>query len=194
MTPVRFFLPALALVVSACSGSPGRGDDGGADAGLGGWDYQRIWSNAAAATAGDPCVPPTSEPYFNVSVAQDWYEVSPGASYDIPFTGWSTGPRDNWQVLTYLSNGSPAVLAYDGGAFWGTSSELGTFAADAGCLPRFAMNNGGGGLLTVELPETTSSGDYAVLSIHSFEDDPTTCYPFVARDHHHEWLVGVYVP
>jgi hypothetical protein len=157
-----------------------------------GWQYQRIWSNEAAAAGGDPCVPAQAEPYFNVNVPQDWYAVPAGVSQTIPLNGWSASPHDAWLIKTYLDNGSAFFQAQDGG-FWELSSDLGPTQLWPGCLERTGMNNGVGGTLTVDMPAGASSGDWAVFGILSFDEEPN-CYPSPELDDYHRWLVGVYVP
>ncbi|HEX8791508.1 MAG TPA: hypothetical protein VF765_11205 [Polyangiaceae bacterium] len=165
--------------------------DGGPD---GGWEYQRMWSNAAAAKGGDPCVPPASVPYESVSAPQGWYAVPAGGSVDIPLTGWSAEITTTWLVHTGLS------ATKDGGAFGGILDAGVTLVTEAGvgttspCYVREAMNNGVGGVLHVTAPAGATSGDFAIFSVTSFrEKPPPSCYPPITEDNVHFWPVGVYV-
>jgi hypothetical protein len=161
--------------------------------GDGGWDFQRIWSNDSATDGGDPCSPPQAEPYFNVSVPQDWYAGTSGGTVTIPLAGWSIGSRGNWLLDTHLINGSSVFLAQTS-SFWATGSQLGAITLGTACFAYTGMNNGVSGTLTVNIPSAAAAGDWAVLSIDSFEEDPSTWYAPVDRDDYHFWLVGVYLP
>ncbi|MFT3836440.1 MAG: hypothetical protein QM723_05525 [Myxococcaceae bacterium] len=178
-------------VADLCEGTrillPGR------DGGL--LDYSRSWSNAAAVTGGDPCVPPHPDPYFNVSFPLDWYALDAGERAQLPMNGWSTAPRSNWLVRSYLRNGSANLLALGADAgFWSADSTLGSITLDAGCTARTGMNDGVIGALDVDMPAAAHSGDWAVFEVRSFEEDPNLCFPPPDRDAFHFNLVGVYVP
>ncbi len=167
--------------------------DGGPD---GGWEVQRIWSNAAAAAGGDPCVPPAAKPYESVSVPQDWYSVSPGGQVAIPIVGWSAAATSEWLLSVHVAatnDGGPfgaAGTTLDAGLT--TSAGLGTVGT---CSPRYGANNGTTGSLRISAPASAKSGDYVVLSVHSFrEKPPPSCYPPITEDEYHFWLVGVHVP
>jgi hypothetical protein len=161
----------------------------------GGWELQRMWSNAAAATGGDPCVPPAAVPYESVSVPQGWYAVQAGSSVDIPITGWSAAATSEWLVHDTLSGtNDPAVFGgiLDGGVTLTSEAGIGTTAP---CFARYAMNDGVGGVLRVTAPASAASGDYAVFTVTSFrEKPPPSCYPPISEDNTHFWPVGVFVP
>jgi hypothetical protein len=46
----------------------------------------------------------------------------------------------------------------------------------------------------VQVPPDAGHGDFAVFTLASFRDDPTTCYAPLAEDDYHFTMVGVYVP
>ena len=168
----------------------------------GGFLYQRSWSNKAALLGGDPCVPARTEPYFNVSVPEDWYAIAPGQSIDIPFSGWSTAETDDWLVNAGASWGQAS-----GGTSPGGTSALADLAPGAGltlhttlgigtkgkCGPRQGVNNGVHGTLTVTAPAAAKSGDFAVVWIRNFREEPATCNPSPDGDWTHFWPVGVHV-
>jgi hypothetical protein len=160
----------------------------------GGWEFQRIYSNAAAAAGNsDPCVPPYGEPYYSVSVPQDWYPVQPGQSVSIPVNGWSAAATSEWLIYPHVSVTSATgsfVDLLDGGV--NTSSPIGV-GTGGNCLTRWAMNNGVGATVELTASPTAASGDYVVFRMDSFRED-STCYPPVAQDDFHFWPVGVYVP
>lgn len=161
----------------------------------GSWEYQRIWSNQAAALGGDPCVPAVKEPYFNINALQDWYSGAAGSQVVIPFTGWSTAPRGPWLLSMHLKNGSPFFLRFKT-SFWTSTitTQMGLISLGAGCLPFPGINNGQTGTLTVNIPAGAQPGDFAVFTVHSFEEHPSNCSPNLDQDSFHFWLVGVYVP
>jgi hypothetical protein len=90
----------------------------------------------------------------------------------------------------------------DGGAFGAagtildagltTEAGLGTVGT---CFPRYGLYNGTAASLQVTAPAAAKSGDYVVMSLHSFrEKPPPSCYPPITEDEYHFWPVGVYVP
>jgi hypothetical protein len=166
--------------------------DGGPD---GGWELQRMWSNAAAAAGGDPCVPPYGEPYFQVSVPADWYAVAAGASVTIPIRGWSVEATKEWLIHARVATTNDTAVfggIFDGGAV--LTSEAG-IATTGSCYKRFGMNNDTSASLQVTAPAGAAHGDYVVFSLRSFrEKPPPSCYPPITEDDYHFWPVGIYVP
>jgi hypothetical protein len=166
--------------------------DGGPN---GGWEFQRIWSNMAAAAGGDPCVPPYGEPYYSLSAPQDWYGVQAGGTVTIPLVGWSAEATPEWLLhptLTVTATTSSFGGVLDGGVAITSEAGVGTVG---NCFVRYALNNGTGASIQVTAPASAQSGDYVVLSIHSFrEKPPPSCYPPVSEDEYHFWPVGIYVP
>lgn len=166
--------------------------DGGPD---GGWELQRMWSNAAAASGGDPCVPAYDEPYYQFSVPQDWYSVAAGDTVSIPVTGWSAAATTDWLLSPHLASTNDAPVfdtIVDGGVT--VSSELG-IATASGCSPRYGVNDGTSATVRVTAPATAQHGDYVVIGLHALrEKPPPSCYPSVSEDEYHFWPVGVYVP
>jgi hypothetical protein len=84
---------------------------------------QRQWSNASAKAGHDPCVPATTDPYFNVSplatekvyadlsayhmgtnVKSMGYHVAVGETRTFPIGFWSDGPTDAWKIKVYEGN------------------------------------------------------------------------------------------
>jgi hypothetical protein len=158
-----------------------------------GYLYQRIFDNQIALDGGDDsCVPLLAAPYFNVTVAQDWYPVSAGQVVVIPFTGWSSGPTANWFIYPAYDQSTAGLVALaDGGLDAGTDLGIGNAAP---CFLRPAMNNGVSGTLTVQIPSTVAPGDWAVFLIRSFPEGGGAdgCETPLADDPHF-WPVGVYV-
>jgi hypothetical protein len=159
----------------------------------GGYTYQRIWSNAAAASGGDPCVPEPSAPYFNTTTGASFYAVKPGGKVTIPFSAWSSAPRDDWYVYPqyaatpYVATPTNAwtIDPSVGAIFSVTASTSGPSQTIDGVAYR-SVNNGGTGALTVMADPSARSGEWTVIRIQSRSADP--------RDPLHSWPVGVYVP
>ena len=142
---------------------------------LGGWTYQRIWSNVAASSGGDPCLPAMSQPYFNTSVAQEWFQIPAGGSMDIPVTAWATGPRADWYVYPLVS---PLSAGFHARIASSKQQMLDGIAYNA-------VNNGESATLTVTAPQAPS-GTHAVIRVWSRTADGT--------DGAHFWLLGVFIP
>ena len=75
----------------------------------GGFYYQRVFSNQAAALGGDPCVPAISTPYFNVTT-NGWYSTTTG-EVSIPISGWSVGTVADWVIATTAGPRTPSLAA-----------------------------------------------------------------------------------
>jgi hypothetical protein len=123
----------------------------------GGHDYiERVFSNAAAATGGDPCVPAVN-PFYSTdaepqgSAPESVPEVAAGSQVVYTLTGWSTAAVPAWNVETAV---------YEG-----------TFTPTVDCSVT-TLNNGLTGTLTVGVPANTASGDYAVIEVGS-EQSPS---------------------
>lgn len=130
----------------------------------GGWEFQRVWSNEAAALGGDPCVPAATDPYFSVGISSGWYTVQPGQSVTVPFTGWSASSTTDWFLNEDMSTstGTFAVSL--------PTSSLGDTEVPPGCGARYAMNAGDTGSVTITAPSTALPGQYAVLRLTSFRE------------------------
>jgi hypothetical protein len=164
--------------------------DGGPE---GGFEYQRMWSNAAAAKGGDPCAPPYDEPYYSVATPMGWYPVTAGGSVTIPVTGWSAGPTGDWLVkAVFSSTNDTAVLGgiTDSGVHLTSDAAI---ESPAGCIARYGLNNGTGAQLQVTAPAAAKSGDFVVLKLYTFRET-SGCYPPLTGDDYHFVPVGVYVP
>jgi hypothetical protein len=140
------------------------------------WTYTQSWSNAQAAAGNSPCVPATTAaPYFAVSTSEDWYEVQPDGSLDIPLVAWSTGPRPDWFLTVdglYLGdNGFDVSVASSKPQALGSNTY-------------YAVNNADQATLTVR---TTGAkpGTYAIIQLRNHSIEPPVS---------HGSLIGVYVP
>ena len=102
----------------------------------------RVWSNTAAATGGDPCIPSAGEAYFNVTVAGGDPTVAAGSTRTFAVTGWSTQPVTWSETLRVTPYGAKAAGA---GALTAELSE-----------PDFT--NGSASVLTISAPMTAPPG------------------------------------
>jgi hypothetical protein len=134
--------------------------------------FQRIWSNRAAAAGGDPCVPALGEPYFNTSVAQDWYTIPIGQTASIPITGWSTGSIGSWGVTAEVEGSVPGFSAI--------------------AQPN-SIGAGDSVTLTVTAPANAASNDFAVILLES-TPPPVGANQQPFTDSAHLAYVGVYIP
>jgi hypothetical protein len=102
-----------------------------------GFTVQRIWSNSAAASGLQPCIPaPTGVPYFNTEAQGPIPLVAPGAASDFQLTGYATDSVPDWNL-----------------------DASHTFGFDTGPqLGRTTLNDGFQTTLTLTVPSGTRSG------------------------------------
>jgi hypothetical protein len=158
---------------------------------VGGWAYQRIWSNAGAASGADPCTPASPDPYESSTTPTDWYTATAGAPVTIPLEGWSVTPTNPWLLYAKWTTGTTAFTSIAPSSIAITTS-LGNGVTGA-CAPREAMNTGMTGTVTVDVPTTATSGDFGVLWLYNFREGPG-CEAPLSQDEYHFWLVGIHVP
>jgi hypothetical protein len=142
----------------------------------GDWEYQRSFSNLAAMKGDDPCAPALAEPYYNVTVDQDWYPIASGGKVTVEVRGWATAPRDDWFVYTRVA--SPTQIGFT------AEIESGESASAGGKL-FYGINNGKTATLTVTAPEAPA-GTYAVVRLTSRPSSP-------GSDVLHFWPVGFFI-
>src|SRR5581483_7654270 len=118
-----------------------------------------VWSNAAAAAGGSPCIPfPGSATYFNVSPSNpnvDWHVwnaaplvVPAGGSVQVTLTGWSKPVYGgSWTLFTQTPSDNPYAL----GASLNTTT----------------MTQNGTATLTLTVPSGAVSGQIAYATVGS---------------------------
>jgi hypothetical protein len=152
----------------------------------GGFYFQRQFSNAAAARGDDPCVPALTVPYYNVTIAQDWYPIQPGQAMSIPMTGWANGDTAAWQVFVGAAEQStpppPTTIAVSGPTI--------TIAGNT----YNAMTVGQTETIEVTMGANAASGSWQTFTVYSFRCDPAGRDGLDGDDHDHMWRFGVYVP
>jgi hypothetical protein len=152
-----------------------------------GMEYQREFSNAAAATGLDPCVPALGVPFFNVSPdpsTKGWFAATAGQQVSIEVTGWSSAPTQDWIATAdpHASDGSPFPAHLESP----TSTTIG------GRTYR-TTNNARALMVKATIPPSATSGWWGVVKIWSFHVDAAGSTPG-DEDIAHEGLVGLYVP
>jgi hypothetical protein len=140
--------------------------------------YQRIYSNAAAALGGDPCIPTyTMSAYDNMSAPQGWYTITSGGTATFPVTGFSNMATTPWLASAVFWKSS-------GPTFDVTLTSPTSETIQGTSYP--TLNNGTSGTVTVTAP-AAASGTWAIIAL---ESDPYT----VGGDPYHVWPIGVYIP
>jgi hypothetical protein len=137
--------------------------------------YQRSFSNQAAASDRDPCVPALLGAYYGATTENPWYAGAAGATLTIPVVGWSTAPTADWIVRARVQN---------------TSDDTLTFSAATGGA---RLNNGVGATLTVTIPSGAPSGAWAAIYLLAERRDQNQQL-LPGEDIAHLQMVGVYVP
>jgi hypothetical protein len=94
------------------------------------YTYQRIYANRPARRGGDPAVPASPHPYYNVTAGQNWYEVTAGDSAkSVNITGWSTKKIPPWTVTAAITtwtdsrNGSTNPCSISGKTSWSIANN-----------------------------------------------------------------------
>src|SRR5262249_13835663 len=134
----------------------------------------RIYSNKASKAGGDPAVPPSSSPYYNVSTDQDWVTVTAGQSVEIPVSAWSTEHIDSWDV-------DARVVRWLG--------HTDTPPAAAPCslsTKQWNVHNKSTFSVRVQTTHPHPAGTWCILDLKSSKNFPL-------GDDFHEWFVGVII-
>ena len=126
-----------------------------------GFVFQRIWSVAAAAAGGDPCIPASATGFYDVTQQPGtpaWLPIAAGKSVKIPLVGWATTAETPswWLLSTYVSESSAGLASATTKV---SSAKTGTFAVACGASP-IADNGGAAGAptVTVTAPSGAASG------------------------------------
>jgi hypothetical protein len=89
------------------------------------YTYVRVYANGRSKQGGDPGVPASPEPYYNVSAAKDWFGVpAGGAATPVTLTGWSAKKIPPWKVTarvvswTGVKTGSADPCSISGPTSW----------------------------------------------------------------------------
>ncbi len=154
----------------------------------GGASFQRVFSNAAAALGGDPCVPAIPVPYFSVTpdpATGGWFSAAAGSTVHVALTGWSSAPTTDW--LAWADSGR----ASDGTRFPSALASATMQTVGAETYP--TTNNGAPLSLTVTIPAGATSGWYGAVEVWSWHAEASGSY-VPGEDYGHEAVVGFYVP
>jgi hypothetical protein len=121
------------------------------------YTLQRVWSNRAAASGGEACIPVPTGAAFGVSASPSGLpSLQVGVPMSFAVTGWSTAPVADWAVQV-----TPWVGDY----------------AIATSLDHTTMNNGEQATLTVTVPYAVPSGSYGAVRIESLSSTDTPSWP-----------------
>ncbi len=150
----------------------------------GGFYYQRIFSNQAAALGGDPCVPAIPTPYFNVAT-DGWYSTTTG-EVSIPIRGWSVGTVADWVIFYSPGRQNASALPTI------TLSCPDTVVANGG--RHCGLNSGKTATLHVVLPPGSESQTFFTLHVFSYSVANGQLGGGPGEDNFHTWIVGIYVP
>jgi hypothetical protein len=122
-----------------------------------GYTLQRVWSDRAAATGGDACIPAAMDVAFGVSASPSGLpSLQVGVPMSFTVSGWSDAPVPGWTVQA--------------------TPWVGDYAIEAS-LDRTTMNNGQTGTLTVTVPYAVPSGTYGAVRIESLTSSDTPSWP-----------------
>jgi hypothetical protein len=142
--------------------------------GEGPFEYERIYSNEKSKHGGDPAVPKSPFPYFNVSTEKDWFPGISGMGVIIPVTAWSTEDNGFWEVDASVAR-------------WLNQDK--TPAATAPCslsAKHWTVHNGSAFNVIVDTSAGQQSTNWCELRLKSKKDIP-------GGDDSHEWWVGVII-
>ncbi len=142
------------------------------------YEYDRIFSDAAAKRLGDPAVPPTPYPYYNVfadGASNGWYHVARGAIAHVHLNGWSTASFGRWNVSARVSQGRA-------GTGWNPTCRL------VGTSSWTGIGNAEGFTLSLATSATSAAPSWCVVKLQSSLPSSS---PFANHgDDYHSWFVG----
>ena len=129
-----------------------------------GYRLQRVWSNQAAASGGEPCIPAPADsiPFGMIASPGGLQKLVVGEPYAFTVTGWSRAPIADWTIQA-----SPWVGDYP------IRPEL----------DRYTLNNGQSASLQVTIPYATPPGTYGAVLVQALHavDSPAWPVAFVVR-------------
>jgi hypothetical protein len=136
--------------------------------------YARIYSNKASKAGGDPAVPASTSPYYNVSTGDDWLTVHGGASVNIPVTAWAAAAIGDWDVDVKVSS-------------WHRQQATPPAAAPCSLSKNhWSVHNGSKFDVPVDTNGHHTDTVWCILKLKSTKS-------FFLGDDFHEWFVGVII-
>ncbi len=138
------------------------------------YSYARIYANRRSKLGGDPAVPSSPEPYYNVTTKEDWPKVAAGSTKTVTVTGWSVKKIPAWTVTAFVVSweGSKAGTASDPCAIVGKTS--------------WKLANGGSFSLKVKA-KAGKAGKWCDVKLQS------QAAPTADGDVSHPWFVGFHI-
>jgi hypothetical protein len=129
-----------------------------------GFTVQRIWSNSAVTAGTNPCVPAPKEPFYDATTTPATVQnVKAGQTLTFQVQAFSNAPIMPWSVQAFTSDG--------------------TFDPSP-TLSRSTLGNGQTATLTLTIPKTVMSQDYALVILNSS----------LSLEDYSYWPVAVQVP
>jgi hypothetical protein len=127
-----------------------------------GFTVQRIWSNSAAASGTNPCVPAPEEPFYDATtIPSSVQSVLAGKKISFEVQGFSSAAVTPWSVMAFTSGG--------------TFDPLPT-------LDRASLGNDQTATLTLTIPTSVVSQDYALVIVNSSRSlDDYSYWPVVVQ-------------
>jgi hypothetical protein len=145
------------------------------------WNYQRFWSNAAAASGGDPCVPGPATPP-PVFVGPAWTALPSNHMIRIPLTGCNLPAQSIWRLNVSIKPSDPSLCSF-------VSIEQGTQTSFPATLVTTARQPA----LLIALDASAPSGTSAVVTIAAHPSDMHAAN-LPEPDGADLYSVGVFVP
>jgi hypothetical protein len=136
------------------------------------YSYSRIYANRRSRLGGDPAVPSSPEPYYNVTTKDDWPKVTAGSTKTVAVTGWSVKRIPAWTVTA-------SVISWEGGN-----------AAPDPCtiVGRTSWKVANGGTFSLKVKaKSGKAGKWCDVKLRS------AAAPTADGDFSHPWFVGFHI-
>ncbi len=123
-----------------------------------GYTLQRVWSNAAAASGDDPCVPaPAGSVPFGAAASPSVLQtITVGVPLAFTVTGWSRAAVADWPIQA--------------------TTWVGDYAIDVALDPA-TLNNGETAVLKVTVPFAQTSGTYGAVLVRALGPTDSPAWP-----------------
>jgi hypothetical protein len=125
----------------------------------GDYTLQRVWSNRAAASGGEPCVPtPKASVAFGIAtMASGAQTVKAGVPSTFTVVGWSDAPVADWTIQA--------------------TQWTGAFPITATVVP-VLLNNGQISTLSMTVPSNVASGSFGAVMLRALGPTDAPAWPF----------------
>ena len=138
------------------------------------YSYARIYANRRSRLGGDPAVPSSPKPYYNVSTKSDWPKVTAGSTKTVTVTGWSVKKIPAWTVTA-------SVISWEG-------SKAGTAPDPCTIVGRTSWKVANGDTFRLKVKAKSGrSGKWCDVKLKS------QAAPTADGDLSHPWFVGFHI-